>query len=180
MRIMLARRSGIRRVVPAPEVAVACSPRHPSGGSPMTVATAVATVMATSLPPLGYAAFEACFAAEPICVGRSRHVSSVFLKLCKVAEPLRESVVLCVSELVTNGVKHGTGDVALRVRCRGAEIRVEVVDGSSTPATLRGAEAEDTSGRGLALVRALSWEWGVSKDGRTTWCTFRIPAGGPR
>jgi anti-sigma regulatory factor (Ser/Thr protein kinase) len=89
-------------------------------------------------------------------------------------------MILCVSELVTNGVTHGTGDIALRVRCRGAEIRVEVVDGSSTPATLRSAEADDTSGRGLALVEALSQEWGVSKDGRTTWCTFRIPAGRSR
>jgi anti-sigma regulatory factor (Ser/Thr protein kinase) len=149
-------------------------------GSPMTVATAVAAVMATSLPRPGYAAFEACFAAEPICVGRSRQVSSAFLRLCKVAEPLRENVVLCVSELLTNGVTHGAGDVALRVRYRGSEIRVEVVDGSSTPATLRAAEADDTSGRGLALVEALSRKWGVSKDGRTTWCTFRISTGGPR
>ncbi|MFD7713994.1 ATP-binding protein [Streptomyces sp. NPDC059786] len=145
----------------------------------MTVATSVAPVTTRSLPCPGYAAVEACFAPEPICVGRSRHLSGVFLRLCEIDGPLTESVVLCVSELVTNGVTHGMGDVSLRVRCWSNEIHVEVADGSSVPATTRSTTADDTSGRGLLLVEALSWTWGVSEDGRTTWCTFRIPTDKP-
>ncbi|MFF2506343.1 ATP-binding protein [Streptomyces sp. NPDC058067] len=145
----------------------------------MTVAAPFAPVSTRSLPLLGYAAFEACFAPNPTCVGHSRHISSAFLRLCKVADPSVESVVLCVSELVTNGVTHGAGDVSLRIRYRDNEIRVEVIDGSSVPATMRSTSEDDTSGRGLALVDALSSKWGASEDGRTTWCTFRIPAGRP-
>ncbi|MFB8353092.1 ATP-binding protein [Streptomyces niveus] len=146
----------------------------------MNVATAVSSVTTRSAPRPRYAAFESCFAPEPISVGLSRHTSRVFLRLCGVADPLTESVVLCISELVTNGVTHGVGDVSLRVRWCTTEIRVEVIDGSSVPATMRLASADATSGRGLGLVEALSEDWGASNDGRTTWCTFRIPAGSAR
>ncbi|MEN8654337.1 ATP-binding protein [Streptomyces sp. 21So2-11] len=128
----------------------------------------------------GPAAFESCFAPEPISVGRSRHVSGVFLRLCEVPETLAGSVVLCISELVTNGVTHGSGDVSLRVRCLEAEIFVEVSDGSPVPPAMRPASADATSGRGLVLVEALSGGWGASTDGRTTWCTFHVPEGRPR
>ncbi|MFH9612956.1 ATP-binding protein [Streptomyces pratensis] len=145
----------------------------------MRVATALAPVRTRSVPRPGYAAFESCFAPEPINVGRSRHTSSVFLRLCEVAEPLAEDVVLCVSELVTNGVTHGSGDLSLRVRYHETEILVEVQDSSSVPATMRSTSAEATSGRGLFLVEALSGDWGASTDGRTTWCTFPILVGRP-
>jgi serine/threonine-protein kinase RsbW len=144
----------------------------------MTVATALAPVTTRSVPRPGYATFESCFAPEPINVGRSRHTSSVFLRLCEVADPLAEDVVLCVSELVTNGVTHGSGDLSLHVRCRETEILVEVQDGSSVPATMRSASASATSGPGF-LVKALSGDGEASTDGRTTWCTFPIPEGRP-
>ncbi|MEU9059057.1 ATP-binding protein [Streptomyces sp. NPDC048430] len=145
----------------------------------MTIAPALAPVTTRPVPRPGYPAFESCFAPEPINVGRSRHTTSVFLRLCEVADPLAEDVVLCVSELVTNGVTHGSGDLSLRVRCRETEILVEVQDGSSVSATMRSASADATSGRGLVLVKALSGDWGASADGRTTWCTFPILVGRP-
>ncbi|MFE0116542.1 ATP-binding protein [[Kitasatospora] papulosa] len=145
----------------------------------MTVATALAPVTTRSVPRRGYTAFESCFAPEPINVGLARHTSSVFLRLWEVADPLAQDVVLCVSELVTNGVTHGSGDLSLRVRCRETEILVEVQDGSSVSATMRSASADATSGRGLVLVKALSGDWGASTDGRTTWCTFPILMGRP-
>ncbi|GAA2966996.1 ATP-binding protein [Kitasatospora cinereorecta] len=145
----------------------------------MTVATALAPVTTRSVPRRGYTAFESCFAPERINVGLARHTSSVFLRLWEVADPLAQDVVLCVSELVTNGVTHGSGDLSLRVRCRETEILVEVQDGSSVSATMRSASADATSGRGLVLVKALSGDWGASTDGRTTWCTFPILMGRP-
>lgn len=164
-----------RRLVPQPHVHDAVH----SGRSPMSAATAVAPVTTSSVLHFRYAAFEACFTPEPISVGHSRHTTSVFLRRCGIAESLTDSVMLCISELVTNGITHGSGDVSLRVRCLESEIRVEVTDASSAPATRRSAGVSATSGRGLILVEALSADWGISKGGRTTWCTFRIPPGRP-
>ncbi|AIA06711.1 ATP-binding protein [Streptomyces noursei] len=140
----------------------------------MTLATADAPV-ASRLPRPAYAAVEVSFAPDTVWAGRSRRITNAFLRWLKVSAPLAEDIVLCVSELVTNGVTHGEGDVSLRVRYRNNEVRVEVVDGNPEPATMRSADDDDPSGRGLLLVKVLSRKWGVSEDGKTTWCTFRIP-----
>nr|WP_241265432.1 ATP-binding protein [Streptomyces boncukensis] len=96
-----------------------------------------------------------------------------------VRGPLAENVVLAVSELVTNAVEHGEGDVALRVQCADNELHVAVTDGSTALADLRSPEDEDDSGRGLLLVAVLAHRWGTSDGGRTTWCVFRVPARRP-
>ncbi|MER7933029.1 MULTISPECIES: ATP-binding protein [unclassified Streptomyces] len=144
----------------------------------MTVATDVARFTARAWPESPHVAFVACCSPIPFQVGQFRCLSDTFLRLCGVAGPVCESVVLCVSELVTNGITHGAGDVSLLTCYCDNEIRVAVTDGSSTPPTLRTTHADETSGRGLLLVEALSQAWGVSEDGRTTWCTFRNPAVG--
>jgi hypothetical protein len=144
-----------------------------------SVATSVAPVTTRSVLRPGYAVFESCFAPEPINVGRSRHTNSVFLRLCEVADPLAKNVLLCIYELVTKSVTHGSGEGSLGARCRETEVFAEVNDGRSVPATLWRASADATSVRGLVLVKALSGDWGASTDGRTTWCTFLIPAGRP-
>ncbi|UIX34510.1 ATP-binding protein [Streptomyces sp. GQFP] len=66
--------------------------------------------------------------------------------------------------------------MGLRIQYPDGELRIEVTDDNPTPATLRPADDEDLSGRGLFLIAVLSREWGVSDDGRTTWCVFRVPA----
>ncbi|MCD9880409.1 ATP-binding protein [Streptomyces guryensis] len=92
---------------------------------------------------------------------------------------LADDATLAVSELVTNACTHGKGrPVGLRVRCSVDELRIEVTDGSPTPARLRSADVADENGRGLLLVSAVSKEWGVSPDGRMTWCSLAIPEGG--
>ncbi|MCZ7459128.1 ATP-binding protein [Streptomyces sp. WMMC940] len=87
---------------------------------------------------------------------------------------------LCVSELVTNVIAHlGEGTpvtVSVSVADDG-RTRVAVTD----PYPLRWpvprpAEGDDESGRGLALLDAVSMRWGVDRgpDGKTVWCE---PAG---
>src|SRR4051812_31585307 len=63
-----------------------------------------------------------------------------------------EDVTLVVSELVTNAVLHGLGDVTLAVSMSGDNVRVEVGDDQPdlTDATTHAVDAE--SGRGLLLV----------------------------
>ncbi|WP_247197181.1 ATP-binding protein [Streptomyces sp. GESEQ-35] len=78
---------------------------------------------------------------------------------------LADDATLVVSELVTNAIKHGRGTpVGVRVRRSVYELRIEVTDGSPTPARLRSAGMADESGRGLLLVAAIAKEWGVSPD----------------
>ena len=67
--------------------------------------------------------------------------------------------VLLTSELVTNAVKHSAA-VTLGVRCTRDRLRVDVHDTSPLPPVLMDVTAEDEAGRGLALVAALSTEWG--------------------
>ncbi|GGW64623.1 ATP-binding protein [Streptomyces griseoloalbus] len=97
-----------------------------------------------------------------------------------VRRALREygtDVQLCASELVTNVVQHlGEGvPVTVRVlRDIDGRTRLEVTDPDPRALpVLRAAVAdEDESGRGLALLDALTLRWGVAQgsDGKTVWC----------
>ncbi|TXL87698.1 ATP-binding protein [Streptomyces sp. IB2014 016-6] len=122
-------------------------------------------------------AFEVIMAPDRARVAQIRRITMAFMRLWDVPAPLAEDVRLAVSELVTNAVEHGHGSVGLRMRNTGSELSVEVTDDNPAPARLRTAEDDDVCGRGLLLVAVLSKEWGVSDDGRTTWCTFLFPTG---
>ncbi|MEU0715609.1 ATP-binding protein [Streptomyces lavendulocolor] len=122
-------------------------------------------------------AFEVAIAPDPARVAQIRRITAASMRHWAVPTPLAYDVVVAVSELVTNAIEHGYGTVSLRVRNAGAEVRVEVTDDNPAPARLQAAAEDDVSGRGLFLVAVLAREWGVSEDGRTTWVTFRVPAG---
>ncbi|MEU9367232.1 ATP-binding protein [Streptomyces avermitilis] len=141
----------------------------------MSPATAVASAATKALPQTSRV-FDVAFVSSPTCVRQARRITRAFLGLWNVNGELAENIVLAVSELVTNAFEHGTGDVGLRIRYLDDELRIEVTDDNPTPAELRPSGAEDVSGRGLILVAVLAQKWGVSKDGRTTWCVFRVPA----
>jgi anti-sigma regulatory factor (Ser/Thr protein kinase) len=90
---------------------------------------------------------------------------------------LVDSVVLAVSELVTNAMRHGRPPVWLTLRRRAEDLRVDVHD--ANPGLVRsgapgnGAEAE--SGRGLQIVTALADEVGVEQipnDGKVVFASF--------
>jgi anti-sigma regulatory factor (Ser/Thr protein kinase) len=142
----------------------------------MSPATAVAPAAKKALQQT-LRAVDVAFVSDPASVGRARRITRAYLGLWRVTGELAENIVLAVSELLTNAVEHGTGDVKLRLRYADGELRIEVTDDDPTPAELRLAGDEDVSGRGLFLVAVLSRKWGVSKDGKTTWCIFRIPEG---
>ncbi|WP_405010153.1 ATP-binding protein [Kitasatospora sp. NBC_01539] len=90
---------------------------------------------------------------------------------------------LAVSELVTNALRHGGPPVRLRLRIAGGSLRIEVQDGGPGSPVLRGPDPEAVSGRGLALVQAVSQEWGVraARPGKIVHATVRLgrPAAGP-
>ncbi|MEV6050197.1 ATP-binding protein [Streptomyces sp. NPDC052107] len=85
-------------------------------------------------------------------------------------------VQLCVTELVTNVIRHvGEGSVVrVRVaRTDGDRVRVEVTDpaGQALPVCLPSAP-DDEAGRGLALLDAVALHWSVEQgvEGKTVWC----------
>ena len=95
-------------------------------------------------------------------------------RLGAILDPL----LLVVSELVGNAVRHGRPPVQLLLRRTPRGVRVEVHDERSNgaprlPALLPAADAE--SGRGLFLVEAVSTETGVENlpgAGKVVWATL--------
>ena len=82
-----------------------------------------------------------------------------------------DTVALLVSEVATNALVHGDGQVRVRVLPTDHGVRVEVHDGSTVLPSRRDASVLDEGGRGVALVVALSSSWGsrVDGDGKTVW-----------
>ena len=83
-----------------------------------------------------------------------------------------EDVALCVSELITNAVVHAGSEPQLLVHVRPGVIHVEISDESDVLPILRGAGPEDTSGRGVSILKMLSDRWGAlrrSGGGKTVW-----------
>ncbi|MFD4562122.1 ATP-binding protein, partial [Streptomyces sp. NPDC058469] len=87
---------------------------------------------------------------------------------------LIESADVLVTELVTNALEHGLGDVGLRVYLTDTHLLIEVWDGSHQLPVLGEAALDDEDGRGLFLVAAIADDWGVSADGMTTWCSLPL------
>ena len=95
--------------------------------------------------------------------------------------PAGETVVLLVSELVTNSVRHSVSGlpgrtVTVTVLGSGAVTRVQVTDmsGTTVPALRPGVPGME-GGRGLHLVDALAARWGFEQDDghTTTWFELR-------
>ncbi|MFI7104159.1 ATP-binding protein [Streptomyces sp. NPDC050161] len=127
-----------------------------------------------------FCGFAVSFAPDPARVVLVRRTTAARLRMWGVPCALAEDIVVAVSELATNAVQHGFGDVVLKVERVGAGLlRIAVSDGNPAPAELRLAAEGDVSGRGLFLVAAFAENWGVSDGGKTTWCIFRLPSGRP-
>ena len=93
-------------------------------------------------------------------------------------EPLAETLVLLISELVTNAVVHTGCPAVLRMLFGSAQwperdtVRVEVADASDSPPRPRHADRDETGGRGLELVDGLAdrWGWEPEGGGKQIWC----------
>ncbi|CDR09841.1 ATP-binding protein [Streptomyces iranensis] len=93
--------------------------------------------------------------------------------------PLAEAGALIASELVANSVAH-SGSRCLRVTVSRPDarwVRVAVIDKSRAQPVQRTANADDESGRGLAIVEAISVRWGTDRLpwGKRVWADLRAP-----
>jgi anti-sigma regulatory factor (Ser/Thr protein kinase) len=92
-----------------------------------------------------------------------------------------EDVLLLLSELVTNAVRHTSSaalsDVIVRLDARPELVRVEVLNpGTSFDPPAPQTPSTTGTGLGLFLVDALAREWGVEREGQRTKVWFEIPA----
>jgi hypothetical protein len=101
-----------------------------------------------------------------------------------------ETLVLLVSELVTNAVVHTGCPAVLRLLLTGVcedagggptgTVRLEVADSCDRAPAPRRADDDATGGRGLALVDGLADRWGWTREGagKRIWCEMDRAAAG--
>ncbi|GAA3416571.1 ATP-binding protein [Streptosporangium vulgare] len=93
---------------------------------------------------------------------------------------LVDDVVLVVGELLANAIVHGEPVVRLSLWASPDEFQVQVTDrGPGRPRHLA-LDPESPHGRGLAIVRALAHDTGVTplpnRPGKTVWARWRLPS----
>jgi GAF domain-containing protein/anti-sigma regulatory factor (Ser/Thr protein kinase) len=111
---------------------------------------------------------------EPDAVPRARRFVGGLLHAWELPQ-VAADVELAVTELVTNALLHAGPPVSVVV-CANGSLRVAVHDPSPTPPIRAPASTEAMTGRGLALVSALSDRWGVERTerGKAVWCEFDL------
>lgn len=116
---------------------------------------------------------------EPRSVGRARELARGRL-LAWDLEDLVDTTELLVSELVTNALRYGEGEIRLRL-LRDRTLVCEVWDAGLVQPRRRRARDTDEGGRGLQLVGLLSAAWGSRRTprGKTVWFELPLPDGAP-
>ncbi|MEV5430122.1 SpoIIE family protein phosphatase [Streptomyces sp. NPDC052701] len=114
---------------------------------------------------------------EPRSVGRAREYARAQL-LTWDLEPLVDTTELLVSELVTNALRYGEGEIRLRLLLDRTLV-CEVWDSGLVQPRRRRARDTDEGGRGLQLVGLLSAAWGSRRTprGKTVWFELPLPGG---
>ncbi|WP_432139907.1 MULTISPECIES: SpoIIE family protein phosphatase [unclassified Streptomyces] len=114
---------------------------------------------------------------EPRSVGRAREYARAQL-LSWDMDALVDTTELLVSELVTNALRYGEGDIRLRLLLDRTLV-CEVWDAGLVQPRRRRARDTDEGGRGLQLVGLLSAAWGSRRTprGKTVWFELPLPDG---
>ncbi|MEU0157551.1 ATP-binding protein [Streptomyces sp. NPDC006261] len=117
--------------------------------------------------------------SEGVRAGRNwarEHLES--LEWARNAPDTVDSVLIAVSELITNAHKHAHSDAQLILTWDSTCLHVSVHDSSSRPPTQREDDPGALGGRGMAIVDALadSWQHHPQRDGKTVTACF-VPPG---
>ncbi|MGW4895014.1 SpoIIE family protein phosphatase [Kitasatospora sp. NPDC004240] len=106
---------------------------------------------------------------EPTSVAKAREQACSWL-LARGLDELVDTTELLVSELVTNALRHGRGEIRLRL-LRDRTMVCEVWDDGYAQPRQRRARETDEGGRGLQLVSLLAERWGTRRTpkGKIVW-----------
>lgn len=112
-------------------------------------------------------------------VARARELARTQLTAWDL-DDLVDTTELLVSELVTNALRYGEGEIRLRL-LRDRTLVCEVWDAGLVQPRRRRARDTDEGGRGLQLVGLLSAAWGSRRTprGKTVWFELALPDGEP-
>ena len=112
-----------------------------------------------------------------------REARAAVAALTGIDERARHDLLIVVSELVANAVRHAphvpTGEILLTVAREAEALRVEVRDPGYGFDPSPGPRSE--GGLGLRIVERIARDWGIVGGGRTlVWCEIGLtPEGGP-
>jgi len=122
------------------------------------------------------------FRALPARIGQVRRIVAAQLRYWRL-DPLIDTVALGVTELLANVHRHAGPDkhCTVEILLRQGRLTVSVRDHSPRLPTVRTAEPDEGSGRGLALIAAVSDSWGTRARedgaGKVVWFALPVPAG---
>jgi hypothetical protein len=113
--------------------------------------------------------------ATPISAAGARAFVSHHLvehRLLHLVDPVR----LVTSEMATTALVHGRKPFVVTLSRQNDTVRVTVCDESAWIASRASDEMLRNGGRGLAIVKVLSHDWGVITDvgSKTVWASFDI------
>lgn len=122
--------------------------------------------------------------ALPLRIGQIRRIISAQLRHWQL-DPLIDRAALGVTELLSNVHRHAQPDktCTVEIELRLGRLTVSVCDSDPRLPVRRDIEADalETSGRGLALVEAVSEAWGARKHadgkGKAVWFSLRAAPG---
>lgn len=118
--------------------------------------------------------------ALPSRIGQVRRIISAQLRYWHL-DPLIDHAALGVTELLTNVHRHAQPDKSCTVEIELLldRLTVSVHDHDPRLPTVRDADSSATSGRGLAMIAAVSESWGVrpsDDSGKVVWFTLPAPS----
>jgi anti-sigma regulatory factor (Ser/Thr protein kinase) len=117
---------------------------------------------------------QAVFTRATSSVASARGWLTSFLQDSESSVAATDVAVLVMSELVTNAVRHGDGDIVTRVALVAGEVRIAVTDSGAALPELLPADPHRVGGVGLLIVDRLADRWGVDRfpGGKTVWATL--------
>lgn len=128
---------------------------------------------------MGSVSFAARLAADRVAASEARRL--VRTRLDHIVAPCTlDDVLLIVSELVTNAVLHGDGDLEMHIAFDGCSVTGHVCDeGAGFQRRASAPCAGRIGGRGLALVEQVADGWGVDDEAAHVWfqiCDGQAPS----
>jgi anti-sigma regulatory factor (Ser/Thr protein kinase) len=111
---------------------------------------------------------------ETESVADARSWLASFLRDQHVARSRTSDAVLIMSELVTNALRHGLGDIVARTSLTDGMLYLSVTDSGRELPELQPVDPKRVGGVGLHIVDRLSAQWGISPfpGGKTVWVTM--------
>jgi anti-sigma regulatory factor (Ser/Thr protein kinase) len=121
----------------------------------------------------------AVFARDVVSVASARSWLGNFLSDQHVPPAIAADAALVLSELVTNALRHGLGEIVTFGSVDHDEVRVSVTDSGDELPDMLPVERNRIGGLGLHVIGRVADHWGVAPfpGGKTVWATLQLPVG---